>query len=179
MGLSTVYGIVTQNAGRITRESQPGGGTTVSIYLPRVADPSMEAPTRSADRAGDGTETILLVEDEAQLRRLAERVLTRRGYRVRAAGSPQDALAILRLHGAIDLLLTDVILPGMNGKELALEVQRTQAGVKCLFMSGYTADAIVQWGVFEDGLCFLEKPFSPDKLAAAVREALDGKAPRG
>ncbi len=174
LGLATVYGIVKQNRGFIDVYSEPGQGSIFKIYLPRhrvgPASPSKEAPSRPAQ---GGRETILLVEDEKSLLRMASMMLETLGYRVLSASSPGEAL---RLAGAsasdIHLLITDVVMPEMNGRELAREMLLLRPGIKSLFTSGYTANVIAHHGVLDEGVCFLQKPFSASDLADRVREAL-------
>ena len=175
LGLSTVYGIVRQSGGSITVESRVGGGSTFRLYLPRVS--------LSASPAGAGAEavrpiralTVLLVEDEPALRSLVERVLTDRGYQVVVAGSGPEALEALKNQTRPpDLLLTDVILPGgMQGNQLAKHLLRSFPGLSVLYMSGYARDSIVREGPSDKGVDCLEKPFTPESLAAAVKRALD------
>jgi PAS domain S-box-containing protein len=175
LGLSTVYGIAQQNGGSATISSEPGGGTTVRLYLPRSRSAEKAEPMPSAPAApARGHETVLLVEDEAQLREIAKELLETLGYTVLDAASPGDALTLCETHeGRIDLLLTDVVMPAMNGKELAARIEPLKPGIRVLFMSGYTADAIAHRGVLDPGVVFLEKPFSFETLASGVRRALD------
>ncbi len=173
LGLSTVYGIVKQSGGHIRVYSEPGAGTTFKVYLPRTD----AAPEVSAARASDappyGTETILLVEDEAEVRGVTREVLEGFGYTVLEAAQATDAMLIARRHvGMIDLLLTDVVMPRTSGRALAESVAAERPETKILFMSGYTDDAIIL-RVPEPGMHFLEKPFSPPALARKVREVLD------
>jgi two-component system cell cycle sensor histidine kinase/response regulator CckA len=175
LGLSTVFGIVKQSGGSIWVYSEPGQGTTFKVYLPAVAG-AADAP-RPALPAGDlrGHETVLLVEDEEQVRVLASHLLRRLGYTVLEARRAGDALAIAADHvGDIDLLLTDVIMPEMGGRVLAERVQAERPEIRVLFMSGYTDDAIVHHGVLDAGMKFLQKPLTPDSLARRVREVLSG-----
>jgi signal transduction histidine kinase/CheY-like chemotaxis protein len=176
LGLAMSYGIVKQSGGYIGVESEPGRGATFTIYLPRVdrkagSDDTVREPRRRVH----GSETVLVVEDEAPLRQLAVRILTGRGYTVLDAASGNDALATARAHPKrIDLLLTDVVMPGMGGRELAERLVAEMPSVRVLYTSGYTDDDIVRYGVTEGDAPFLPKPFTPDELAAAVRKALDG-----
>jgi len=176
LGLATVYGIVKQNNGFVNVYSEPGQGTTVKLYFPRYLGEEKAQPVAPPQLAPvRGQETILLVEDEEQLRRLARTLLQRLGYRVLEAASPREALTLCEKHrGEIHLLLTDVVMPTMSGKELAENIKATKPDLKTLFMSGYTADAIAHRGVLEEGIHFLQKPFSLDALAKKVREALEG-----
>jgi two-component system, cell cycle sensor histidine kinase and response regulator CckA len=179
LGLPTVYGIVKQSGGYIWVYSEPGRGTTFKIYLPRVDQPA-ETVGEERKSAGmpRGNETILLVEDDPQVRQLASSVLGHCGYKVLTASGPEEGLEVCRSnHKGIHLLVTDVIMPGMNGRKLAEEVTRMCRGVKVLYISGYTNNAIVHYGVLESGLWFLPKPFSLANLVAKVREVLDAESP--
>ena len=175
LGLATVYGIVTQSGGHIWVHSEVGQGSTFNIYLPRLNDPVdaiIGAPALAA--APRGVETILLVEDDDAVRDLARETLESSGYRVLEAAHPEAALRIAETYaGSIDLLLTDVVMPGMSGRVLADRLLPLRSGIKLLFMSGYTADAIVHHGVLDAGTAFLQKPFTPGALARRVREVLD------
>jgi len=175
LGLATVYGIVRQNQGFIDIDSEPGRGTTFRICLPRQ---HLESGNQTATQLGDslprGHETILLVEDEPALLRIGQSMLQRLGYHVLVAPTPAEGMAVAERHtGTIDLLMTDVVMPEMNGRELADRILATHPDIKLLFMSGYTADVIAHHGVLDEDTHFLEKPFSEDSLAAKVREALD------
>ena len=175
LGLATVYGIVKQNAGFIDVYSEPGLGTSFKIYLPRYL--GTEGIARTAEPlepAERGRETVLLVEDEQAILDLGKELLEMQGYRVLAAGTPGEALRLAEEHsGEIHLLLTDVVMPEMNGRELARRLLSLYPGLKRLFMSGYTADIIAHHGVLDEGVQFIQKPFSLDALTAKVREALD------
>jgi PAS domain S-box-containing protein len=178
LGLSTVYGIVKQSGGYIWVYSEVGKGTTFKIYLPRVAAtgealPQVAVPvdTRVAE---PGTETILLVEDEANLRYLARQYLEKQGYRVVEAADGAVAMQIAVAHeGVIHLLLTDVIMPGMNGRELAQRISEIRPNVKVLYMSGYTENVVGQNGMLDSGVRLLQKPFNLRDLKSKVREVLD------
>ena len=174
LGLSTCYGIVKQNGGYIWVYSEAGAGTTVKVYLPAVHAPAEGAGGREAAALPRGAETVLLVEDEAGIRRMAERVLTALGYRLLTAARGEEALALAdRLAGrTLQLLITDVVMPGMGGRELAGRLSARFPALKVLYMSGYTENAIVHQGVLENGLDFLQKPFSSATLAQKVREVL-------
>jgi signal transduction histidine kinase/CheY-like chemotaxis protein len=178
LGLSTVYGIITQSGGHIEVDSEPAQGATFTIYLPRVEE-AIEAGQhdRTRPETPRGRETVLVVEDEADVRGITRTMLELHGYRVLEAGSGEEALEIYeRQEGPIQLLLTDVVMPGMSGPELAQQLTRLHLKLKVLYMSGYTDDAILRYGVTELGTAFLQKPFTADTLAWKVREVLE--APR-
>jgi CheY-like chemotaxis protein len=174
LGLSTVYGIVKQMEGHIQVETEPDAGTTFSVLLPQAensAEPDL-APRQPA-AASTGSETVLLVEDEAMVRRFARRVLQSQGYTILEARDGEEAMAIAeRTEGPIDVLVTDVVMPGMSGRELAVELVRRRPGLRVLYMSGYTDDAIAEHGVLEPGISLVEKPFTRDGLAAMLRKVL-------
>jgi CheY-like chemotaxis protein len=175
LGFATVYGIVKQSGGSIWVYSEPGMGTTFKIYLPRtVAAPCPD--TRDSARAErlDGTETVLVVEDQIEVRQVVRLTLQRRGYHVIEAGGPLEAEAGARAHhGGIELLLTDVVMPHMSGSELARKLRQHRPGMRVLYMSGYTDDEVVRHGVLSRDTAFLEKPFTATALLRAVRCALD------
>ena len=174
LGLSTVYGIVKQNNGFVNVYSEPGKGSTIRVYLPRLAGEAAEAivPMTSEPPPSRG-ETILLVEDEQAFLKVSKTMLERLGYRVLAASTPGVALELAREHaGKIHLLITDVVMPEMNGRELSERLQSLYPQLKCLFISGYTANAIAHRGVLKEGVCFVQKPFSIQELATKVRKAL-------
>jgi PAS domain S-box-containing protein len=174
LGLSTVYGIVKQSGGYIWVYSEPGKGTAFKAYFPRVDKPAEPLPTDRAGAPAGGTETVLLVEDEDAVRALARRILETKGYRVLEASDGARAFEIVRAHsGPIDLLLTDVVLPGAGGSEIAARIRELFPRVKVLYSSGYTDDGIVRRGLTERDSAFLEKPFTPNALARKVREVLD------
>ena len=175
LGLSTVYGIVKQSGGEVTAESAPGEGTAFRIFLPACAQPDEPgtAPAPESKEAG-GRETVLLVEDEAAVLNLAERSLSQYGYRVFAFASAAKALDWLAKHAEpVPLMVTDVIMPGMNGKELADRVRSLRPETRILFMSGYTDETLTVQGVLAPGVSLLQKPFTPESLASRVREKLD------
>lgn len=175
LGLSMAYGIVKQHGGNIWVYSEPGKGTTFKIYLPRVTTRVEEAEAPSAGgRTPRGRETILLVEDEAPVRRVARRILEKQGYRVLAAASPSEAEELLARSGdEIALLLTDVVLPEKNGRELYEEAVKSRPGLRVVYMSGYTDSVVVNHGVLDRESFYLQKPFTPQALTQKVRSALD------
>ena len=178
LGLATVYGIVKQSGGFAWVYSELGKGTAFKIYLP-LAEGTPEAILAAGGVAG-GSETVLLVEDEAKLRALTRSILESRGYKVLEAHTSMEALLIPGQHkGPIHLLLTDVVMPLMNGREVAEKLAKLHPQMKILFMSGYTDDTVVRHGVLESGMAFLQKPFSPDTLARKVREVLDAQESSG
>jgi CheY-like chemotaxis protein len=173
LGLSTVFGIVKQSGGNIWVYSEPGHGTTFKVYLPLVHDAEDAAAPEQVRPAG-GTETILIVEDEGDVRALACEVLAIYGYEVLQARAPAEALLIAERHtGPVQLLVTDVVMPGMSGRLLAQQLAPLRPEMKVLYMSGYTDDAIVHHGTLDAGTAFIQKPFTPDALAAGVRRVLD------
>jgi two-component system cell cycle sensor histidine kinase/response regulator CckA len=177
LGLSTVFGIVKQSGGSIWVYSEVGHGTTFKVYFPRTDEAETAAIAKAQVATLRGSETILLVEDEDQLRTIARQILQRSGYRVLEARNGGEALLLCEKHtGVIDLLLTDVVMPQMSGRELALRLQPLRPEMKVLYMSGYTDDAIVNHRVIDPGVVLLQKPLTPDRLLRKVREVLD--APR-
>jgi len=174
LGLATVYGIAKQSGGHITVYSEPGHGTVFKLYLPRVEEaPGTAEPEGPVEITRRGSETVLLVEDDEPLRTLAREILSIQGYTVLDATSPSEALRLADVHpGPIHLLLTDVVMPQMNGRQVADHLLAARPALKVLFMSGYTDAAIVQHGVLEAGTHFLQKPFTPDGLSRKVREVL-------
>ncbi len=180
LGLATVYGIVKQNHGAITLDSAPGKGTAFTMYLPRLADPGPAAEAAVVEAMPTGTETVLLVEDEEPVLNFARRVLTGRGYTVLAAATPTAALALGAQHPTpIHLLLTDVVMPEMNGRELARRMREPLPGIRVLFMSGYSTDVMKVHGPLPPEVRLLQKPFSVAVLAQAVRAALDDPKGKG
>ena len=175
LGLATVYGSVKQNNGFISVYSEPGHGTSFKIYLPRHAAKAVPEKAESKPQPlARGSETILLVEDEPAILGMTKVLLERLGYAVLAASSPSEAKRLAREYsGRIDLLMTDLILPEMNGRELADSLLSICNDMKRLFMSGYTADIIAHHGALEEGVHFIQKPFSMKDLAARIREALE------
>jgi len=190
LGLSTVYGIVRQSGGHIRLDSEPGKGATFHVYLPRV-EQSRPALARGVSGQGEGTvvgrdearertearrrrETVLLVEDAKRVRQVVREILEMNGYEVLEARHGAEALRLSAQHqGLIQLMVTDVVMPEMSGRELAQRLMPLRPDMRVLYMSGYTDDAIVRHGVLDSGIAFIAKPFTPDGLAAKVRDVLD------
>ncbi len=170
-----MYGIVKQNEGFINVYSEPGQGTTFRIYLPAVKGYVPDAPVMSAPGTmRGGTETVLLVEDEKAILSLGQTILEGLGYTVLTANTPRQAIRLAGEHpGDIHLLITDVVMPEMNGRELAERLQALRPGITCLYTSGYTADVIAHRGIVDEAVQFLQKPFSLRALAEKIREALE------
>jgi CheY-like chemotaxis protein len=178
LGLATIYGIVKQSDGHIWVSSEIGQGTTFKVYLPRLPQ-SVEkgAPAADAAQIECGNETVLLVEDAEMVRDFAKSVLTQNGYTILEARDGQEALQVCQDHsGPIHLLLTDVVMPGMSGRDLAEQIALLRPGIKILYMSGYTDDAIVHHGLLGPDIAFLQKPFSTTGLVHKLREVLDSTA---
>jgi CheY-like chemotaxis protein len=178
LGLATVYGIVKQNNGFVNVFSSPGKGTSFKIYFPRFN--AVETPVQSVKdvKPAGGKETILLVEDEPAILHLGKTILKKYGYTVLTSQTPAEALALVNARtDAIDLLITDVVMPQMNGKELHSKIRCTHPDLRCLFISGYTADAISHHGVLNENLNFLQKPFTARSLAVKIREVLSETIP--
>ena len=174
LGLATVYGIVKQNGGCVEVDTELNRGTLVRIYLPAVEADVTGSSGETAGGPRPGTETVLLVEDESAVLRLSKIVLERFGYRVLTAATPGEAIHLFDTHdGPVHLLVTDVVMPEMNGRELAARLRASRSDLKTLFVSGYSASALAPRGVLDEGVHFLQKPFSLEDLAASVREALD------
>ena len=174
LGLATVHGVVEQSGGSIRVQSEPGRGTVFTIYLPRVAEPVEAPPEIPGERVARGTETVLLVEDEAIVRSLVVEMLENCGYDVLEAPDPEEAIRICRTHdGPIELMITDVVMPGMSGSALLERVAPLRPEMKSLFMSGYTDDAVVRSGVTHAAATFLQKPFTQQALQAKARRLLD------
>ncbi|HBB97447.1 MAG TPA: hybrid sensor histidine kinase/response regulator [Blastocatellia bacterium] len=174
LGLATVYGIVKQSDGTVWVYSEVDKGTTFKIYLPRVDEIRAEEAHAESHIVPRGHETILVVEDEEIVRTLSTEILKNHGYRVLAAGNGEEGLRVCKeFYGAIDLLITDVVMPHMSGRELAEQVATIRPDTRVLYMSGFTDDAIVRHGVLDDGVFFIQKPFSPDALAIKARSVLD------
>jgi two-component system cell cycle sensor histidine kinase/response regulator CckA len=172
LGLSTVYGIVKQSGGYVMVQSEAGHGTTFHIYLPRVEGAAEKHAAPVASAAAGGSETILLVEDEESVRQLVRETLASKGYHVLEAENGEAGLAAANGETKIDLVITDVIMPGMGGRELVQELAKTRPQTKVLYLSGYTEDAIVSEGTIDSGTAFLQKPFTLQNLSRKVREVL-------
>jgi CheY-like chemotaxis protein len=178
LGLATVYGIVKQNSGSIWVYSEPGKGSTFKIFLPvaTVATESLAPPVEQ--RRFHGNETVLVVEDQPEVRELIEKTLRRYGYSVLVAANGQETLAAAHAYdGPIDLMLTDVVLPGVTGREVAQQVLADRPSIRVLYMSGYTEDAVHHHGVLGPGRAFIPKPFTGEVLVRTVREVLDAEEP--
>jgi CheY-like chemotaxis protein len=174
LGLATSWGIVSQLGGTIWVYSEPGQGSTFKVYLPAVDEPADEDVASPAAVSPRGAETVLVVEDEDSVRVVVREVLRRQGYTVIEAGNPQSAFELAERHpGTIELLISDVVMPGEGGPSLARRLIADHPELRVLFVSGYTDDTIVGQGVIEAGAAFLEKPFTADALARKVREVLD------
>jgi CheY-like chemotaxis protein len=179
LGLATIYGIVKQSRGSIWVYSEPGLGSTFKIYLPVTTElPAEPGPLESEPTTLDGTETVLLVEDQAHARAVIRDTLRRRGYAVIEATGGSDAIEkSAGYEGAIHALLTDVVMPGMSGRQLAEHLHAARPDLRVVYMSGYTDDAIVHHGILETGLAFVQKPFTADTLLRKLREVLDAREP--
>src|SRR6266571_2248206 len=179
LGLATVYGIVNQVGGFIWVYSEPDQGTSFKIYLPEVDATAERVTAVAGARVPGGTETVLLVEDAAAVRAVTKQVLERQGYMVLEAADGEAALQLTQRHrGPIHLLLTDVVMPRVSGRELAEQFARLRPDAKVLYASGYTDDSVVRHGILESGTAYLQKPFSPESLARKVRDVLDAPQPR-
>jgi two-component system, cell cycle sensor histidine kinase and response regulator CckA len=170
-----VYGIVKQNDGLVNVHSEPGRGTTFKIYIPRHAGSTVEiGPDSVAELSQGHSETVLLVEDEPAMLNMSKGMLQRLGYTVLAASKPGEAIRLAEAYpGEIRLLMTDVVMPEMNGRDLARRMRSIYPTLNCLFMSGYTANVIAHHGVLDPGVTFIQEPFSMKDLAAKVREVLE------
>lgn len=173
LGLAMVYGIVKQNEGFILLESEAGQGTAVGIYFPRTFDATVTEPADSSTGSG-GTETVLVVEDDSHVREVALRSLRAGGYRAIVASSGREGLEVAaREEGPVHLLVTDLVMPGLNGRELAKELRRRRPDLRVLYISGYAGDEVSRAGIFEAGMELLEKPFTAALLRKRVRKVLD------
>ena len=174
LGLSVVHGIIEQSEGRVTVLSEVGVGTTFEIHLPAIQERAQSLSHAGLSKASHGGETILLVEDESAVRDLAALALLQCGYAILKATDAQDALRIMENHkGTIDLVVTDVVMPEMSGRNLAEIIHSRSPGMKVLYVSGYTDDAVIRHGILQPDIAFLQKPFTPHALAGKVREVLD------
>lgn len=177
LGLSTTYGIVKQNNGFINVYSEPGKGTTFKIYLPPHEEQEAylsQNMEESAKQKSTGSETVLLVEDEPSILNMGRSMLEKFGYNVLTAEKPNEALQLAEEYGrSIQLLITDVVMPEMNGRDLALQIAEYNPDLKILYMSGYTADVVSHHGILDEDVLFIQKPFSLRDLAEKVREALE------
>jgi len=173
LGLSTVYGIVKQSGGYVLVQSEEGRGSVFQIYLPRAEGIAEKHAAPVAHAALGGTETVLLVEDEESVRQLVRETLAAKGYRVVEAENGEAGMGAAALYeGEIDLVITDVVMPGMGGRELVKQLAQTRPNTKVLYLSGYTEDAILSEGTIETGAAFLQKPFTLQNLSRKVREVL-------
>jgi CheY-like chemotaxis protein len=178
LGLATVYGVVKQSRGSIWVYSEPGKGSTFKIYLPFAKGTAEPPPPPVDQQALRGTETVLVVEDKVEVRGVIEKTLRRHGYTVIAAAGSAEAIAAAQAHeGPIHAMLTDVILPGASGREIARQVVATRPSLRVLYMSGYTDEVIAHHGMLEAGLAFVQKPFTGDLLARRIREVLAANSP--
>ena len=177
LGLATVYGIVKQSNGFINVYSETDHGTTFKIYLPRCDEEVIAKETTAPQIQKGQGETVLLVEDEVALIKLAKAMLEELGYKVLAADSPSEALRLAEVHqGEIHLLLTDVVMPEMNGRDLAQKIKDMNPDLEVLYMSGYTANVIAHHGVLDEGINFIQKPFARGDLSIRIREILDSNS---
>jgi CheY-like chemotaxis protein len=174
LGLATVHGIVSQAGGSISVYSELGTGTAFKVYLPGTdAEHVAPAVPVSASRVHAGRQTVLVVEDAEGLRELTKRLLTRHGYTVLLASDADEAMRLFDQHAAIDVLLTDVVMPGASGPDLTKRLVDRRHGLKVIYMSGYTEEAIVHHGVLNPGVAFLHKPFTSETLGRKLREVLE------
>ena len=173
LGLATVHGIITQSGGSINVYSEVGRGTSFKVYFPRADAAETAAGAPPEARPGAGVQTVLVVEDAEGLRELARRLLQRQGYTVLVAANADEAIRLFDQNASIDVLLTDVVMPGASGPELTRQLIERRAALKVIYMSGYTEETIVHHGVLNPGIAFLHKPFTADTLGRKIREVLD------
>jgi CheY-like chemotaxis protein len=173
LGLATLYGIVKQSGGNVWVYSELGHGTTFKVYLPRAEDFAESGELNETKHSPQGTETVLLVEDEEQVRAILKQILENQGYHVLSASRGEEALAISQEPGDIQLMITDVVMPQMSGRELAERLMSVRPSLRVLFMSGYTDDAIVRHGLLDEKLNYIQKPFDSATVARKVRDVLD------
>jgi len=174
LGLSTVYGIIRQNGGFINVYSEPGEGTTFKIYFPRFESAPHVIKESAEPESITGSETILVVEDEEQILSFIQEALEIHGYHVLGTENPEEAIELCEKQGGgIDLLLSDVVMPAMNGKELAERIKTIIPGIKTIFMSGYTVNVVAHRSILDEGVNFIQKPFDVKTLGRAIREVLD------
>jgi len=180
LGLATVYGVVKQSGGSICVYSEAGHGTSFKVFLPRVESAGDAATPFEPILPGlRGAETILLVEDQPEVRSVVEKILTRHGYSVVAADNGAEALHTATTYpGRIDLLISDAVMPGMSGRDVATRFLRTRPEARELYMSGYTDDSVVRQGIINHSAAFIQKPLTPARLLRKIREVLDADAPR-
>jgi CheY-like chemotaxis protein len=172
LGMATVQSIVARSDGSIDVSSEIGKGTSVTVYFPRTDAPEAAVEAPPVERRA-GAETVLVVEDEKELREVARRLLHRQGYTVLIAANANEALELFEQHMSIDVLVTDVVMPGASGAELTTQLMERHPALKVIYMTGYTDDAIVQHGVLNPGIVLLRKPFTSETLGRKIREALD------
>jgi CheY-like chemotaxis protein len=173
LGLATVHGVVARSGGSVNVYSEVGRGTSVSVYFPQADTTDLAAAPTAPARASSGVETVLVVEDAEGLRELTKRLLERLGYTVLVAGNAEEALREFEQNASIDVIVTDVVMPGISGPQLTKSLVERRPGLKVVYMSGYTEDAIVQHGVLNPGIAFLHKPFTSDALGRKLRDVLD------
>jgi len=179
LGLSTVFGIVRQSGGAVDMYSAPGKGTSAKVYLPRIDQPELVELEARRAKTTKGSETILIAEDDEMVRSLVKETLVGHGYRVLDAAGPVEAQKISETwRGTIHLLITDVVMPKINGCDLAARLNKRRSDMKVLYMSGYTDGAVVNNGILQKEVAFLQKPFTPGGLAEKVREVLENKTGR-